>query len=77
MLFLGSITERLSVIALDAEDYTRFLSEAAERGIVGGTTYDALLAACALKTGAETIYTWNARHYSQCGPEVTRRLSTP
>ena len=36
-----------------------------------------VLAHCALKAKAETIYSWNGRHYAQCGPEVTRRLRTP
>jgi predicted nucleic acid-binding protein len=26
---------------------------------------------------AKAIYSWNGRHYMQCGPEVTRRLRTP
>jgi len=32
-------------------------------GIVGGAVYDALLAACALKAKAETLLSWNLRHY--------------
>ena len=43
-------------------------------GIVGGAIYDALLAACALKAKAETLFTWNLRHYGQFGPEVTEFL---
>ena len=42
---------------------------------IGGE--QAMLAHCALKAQAETIYSWNGRHYAQCGPEVTRRLRTP
>src|SRR5579872_6364225 len=49
MLFIGSIRERLSVIALDSEDYAEALRAAAALGVVGGSTYDALLAHCALK----------------------------
>ena len=77
MLFVNSVRERLSIIALTAEEYVSALEAAANLGITGGTVYDALLAQCAIKLGAETIYTWNLRHYAQCGPEVTRRLSTP
>ena len=29
---------------------------------MGGGIYDAMLAHCALKAEAETIYTWNDRH---------------
>jgi len=77
MLFVGSIRERLSIIALDGDEYADTLAVSAALGIVGGGIYDALLARCALKAKAEAIYTWNARHYGQCGPEVTRRLRTP
>jgi predicted nucleic acid-binding protein len=77
MLFIGEIRQRLSLIALDGEEYAAALETCAARGIVGGTVYDAMLAHCALKAEAETIYTWNERHYAQCGPEITRRLRTP
>lgn len=77
MLFIADIRERLAIVALDGEEYSNALQLAATRGIVGGGIYDAMLAHCALKTGAETIYTWNIKHYAQCGPEVRQRLRTP
>jgi hypothetical protein len=47
-------------------------------GVVGGAIYDAMLAHCALKAQAETIFSWNARLYPQCGlKDVTQRLRTP
>ncbi|HZQ25175.1 MAG TPA: PIN domain-containing protein [Terriglobales bacterium] len=77
MLFVGSIRERLSVIALDGDEYADALESASAYGIVGGTIYDAMLAYCALKAKAEAIYSWNGRHYSLCGNEITHRLRTP
>jgi len=77
MLFIGSIRERLSIIALDADEYADALEASAALGIVGGNIYDAMLAHCALKAKAKTIYTWNIRHYAQCGREVAGRLRTP
>jgi predicted nucleic acid-binding protein len=77
MLFVGSIQERLTIIALDAEDYINLLQASAAAGVVGGAIYDAILARCALKADVETIYTWNLRHYGQFGPDVARRLRTP
>jgi predicted nucleic acid-binding protein len=76
MLFIGNIRERLSIIALDGDEYARALESSAALGIVGGAIYDALLAACATKARAQAIYTWNARHYAQCGPAVTALLRT-
>jgi predicted nucleic acid-binding protein len=77
MLFVGSICDRLSLVSLDGEEYANALGAAAALGVVGGGIYDAMLAHCALKAQAETIYSWNARHYAQCGPDVTQRLRTP
>jgi predicted nucleic acid-binding protein len=77
MLFIGSIRERLSIIALSGDEYADALGASAARGIVGGGIYDAVLAHCAIKAEAEAIYSWNGRHDTQCGPEVTRRLRTP
>lgn len=77
MLFVGDIRERLSVVALTGEEYAEALQSFAALGVVGGATYDALLPRCAIKAGAGTIYSWNSRHYGQCGPDVIRRLRTP
>jgi predicted nucleic acid-binding protein len=77
MLFVGNICERLSLVALDGEEYLRALQVSAALGVVGGTVYDALLAQCAIKARAEIIYSWNEKHYAQCGPDVTQRLRRP
>lgn len=77
MLFIGSIRERLSIVALNGDEYADGIQSFAALGVVGGGIYDAMLARCAMKAQAETIYSWNSRHYAQCGPEVVRRLRTP
>ncbi len=77
MLFIGSVRERLSIIALTGNEYADALQTAATRDIVGGGIYDALLAYCARKAQAEVIYTWNTRHYSLCAHEVVQRIQTP
>ena len=77
MLFIGSIRERLSIMALSGDEYAKALEASAALGIVGGGIYDAMLAHCAIKSQAKAIYSWNSRHYAQCGPEVTRRLRSP
>ena len=77
MLFIGNIRERLGLIALDAEEHAAALESWSHHGVAGGTIYDALLASCALKADAETIYSWNLRHYQRFGSDVQRRLKTP
>jgi predicted nucleic acid-binding protein len=77
MLFIGNIRERLSIVALNGEEYADVLQGSAARGVIGGAIYDAMLAHCALKSKAQLIYTWNTRHYALCGREIAGRLRTP
>ena len=77
LLFIGDVSERLSLISLDGDEYTDALKTSAQLGIVGGNIYDAMLAYSALKAKATKIFTWNLRHYSLLGPSVTSRLATP
>lgn len=76
-LFLESIRERLALVALSGDEYSAAIREAAGAGVTGGTIYDALIAQCALKAKADTLYTWNTRHFEQFGPAIAKRLSTP
>jgi predicted nucleic acid-binding protein len=77
MLFLEDMARRLTFIALDAEEYWTAIADAAKSGVLGGLTYDALLARCALKAKVETIYTWNVGHFQQLGSHVARLIRTP
>jgi predicted nucleic acid-binding protein len=77
MLFLENMAERLTFIALDAQEYWAAIANAADSGVLGGLTYDALLARCALKAKAETIYTWNIAHFQPLGSSVAKLVKTP
>ena len=77
MLFVGNIRERLTVVGLTPDETFSMLQVNAALGLAGGAIYDALLAGCALKSGAEKLFTWNLRHYGQFGPKVDSLLQTP
>jgi predicted nucleic acid-binding protein len=77
LLFIGDIQSRLTLIALTGDEVAAALADAAACGITGGSIYDAMLAHCALKANAKTIFTGNVRHYALLGHEVTQRLSKP
>jgi len=55
---------------LTAAETWRALRRAQRRGLIGGQTYDMLIAACALKARASTIITWNVRHFAAAAPEI-------
>lgn len=74
---LEAISERFQVISLDGAEYLAAIRGAAANQIAGGTTYDVLIAACALRSGADRIYTWNNRHFNRFGPDIVQRLSSP
>ena len=77
LLFLSNIRERMSIITLTEKEYFKAVEASAAVGVTGGGIYDALLGHCALKAEAETIYTWNVKHFKRLGPEIAGRVATP
>jgi predicted nucleic acid-binding protein len=71
LLFLEDIRERLTVESLAADETWKLVADAAARGITGGMTYDLIQARCALKVHANVLYTWNSKHFSRLGKEVS------
>lgn len=63
---------------LDADDYLWVLRHVAERQARSGQVYDALILKCAERVEAETVYTWNIRHFRRIAwPEMAPRIRTP
>jgi predicted nucleic acid-binding protein len=77
LLFLGNIRDRMTIVSLDPQEYFRVLEAAAAMGLAGGGIYDAILGHCALKAEAESIYTWNVKHFTRLGAHITARVKTP
>ena len=77
VLFLEAIEERLMIVSLGSDEYLSAIRRAAGEGIVGGALYDYLLAACAVKAGAEVLYTWNLQDFRRLGADVAKRVRTP
>jgi predicted nucleic acid-binding protein len=77
LLFLEEVRSRVTPIVLNAEEYFATISRIAGRGLTGGRIYDALLLACAEKSGAQVIYTWNLQHFQAIAPHLADRIQTP
>ena len=75
--FIENIEQRLGFVSLTSEEYRNLIRLAASEGIAGGTLYDYLIASCAIKAGADTISTWNTKHYRLFGPEIVGKLRVP
>jgi predicted nucleic acid-binding protein len=77
LLALTAIESRFTIVALETREYLAAIRRFAAIGITGGTIYDALIAACALKAKADILYTWNVGHFMLLGDEVARKVRTP
>ncbi|HEV2486037.1 MAG TPA: PIN domain-containing protein [Terracidiphilus sp.] len=77
LLFLSDIRARLTIVALDSQEYLQMLEASAAAGIAGGSIYDAILGHCAIKAKAEVIYTWNTKDFLRLSPAVAGRVKTP
>jgi predicted nucleic acid-binding protein len=76
-LFVADLREKFQGIALTAEEYAATLDHQSAAGITGGAIYDAMIAQCAVKAGAEILLTWNLRDFARFGPEIGQLVKTP
>ncbi len=77
MRIAKQIRERLTLITLSEQEYLAALEVASSGNIVGAALYDALIAQCALKAGANALLTWNVRDFTRLGPSVAKLVKTP
>jgi predicted nucleic acid-binding protein len=75
--FVQDLERRLVPIALDAQEYLETIEKTAARGLTSGKIYDALLLACAAKSQAQIIYTWNLKHFHSIAPDLADRIQQP
>ena len=72
-----NIVKHFSVLALTAREYGELIAELGRTGAFGGQSYDALHLACARKSGAERILTFNVRHFAELAPELSSKITAP
>jgi predicted nucleic acid-binding protein len=77
LLFVREVRDRCRIVILDEDEYYETIVQAAEEGFSNGRVYDALLLRCAAKVKAETIYTWNLKHFRTINPRLADRIQTP
>ena len=77
LLFVQEVQSRLTLISLEQPEYVETIQRAAEVGFTSGRIYDALLLRAAAKCQAQTIYTWNLKHFRALAPELSANIRTP
>lgn len=65
------------LISLSADEAAGAIEAASQSNIKGGRIYDALLLACARKVDAETIYTFDVKHFRLIAPDLASRIVQP
>jgi predicted nucleic acid-binding protein len=60
----------VELIHLEPSDYQSSVTRLTDLGIQGGAIFDTLIATCALKVGAEKLYTLNLKHFVRLGEDV-------
>lgn len=64
-LLVDTFHGRARVVGLDGEEAWALMEEALTGEVSGGATYDAHIAACAKKAGADRLATFNRRHFER------------
>jgi predicted nucleic acid-binding protein len=77
MLFVNEVRSRLTPISLDEKEYLQTVQNCVDRGMTNGRVYDALLLGCAAKCSAQSILTWNLKHFQSIAPALASRIRTP
>lgn len=73
-----NILKTCSVVAADVAQYQEALIAVTDRGLPGAKIYDALLLACAARSGAERIYTFNLVDFRELArPDVLALIGAP
>lgn len=74
---IETFLKRLTPITLSPGEYVETLRNTARLGHSSGMIYDALHLACARKSNAQHIYTWNLKNLRSLAPDLADRIITP
>jgi predicted nucleic acid-binding protein len=76
-LIADNVVKHFSVVALTGKEYGELALELGQNNIVGGRAYDVLHLACAKKCGADRIYTFNVRDFTQLAGQLAGKITAP
>jgi predicted nucleic acid-binding protein len=73
-----NILEHFTLVPAGRDEYLEALNAVQDNGWPGAKIYDALLLACAARSGAERIYTFNLGDFKGlASPELQARIGSP
>ena len=72
-----NVAAHFEVVALTAREYAALLRTLAQRGVVGGAVYDAVILGAAAKAQVERIYTFNVADFRRLSADLRDRIVAP
>jgi len=76
-LIRENVLAALEVVPLLEDDYRAVLEHLSQTGIVGGSTYDALIVYAALKATVEQLVTLNVKDFRRVYPDLSELIVAP
>ena len=76
-LIHDNVLTTCQVIPLTQDDYETVIARLAERGLVGGVTYDALILHAAAKAQVDVIVTLNEKDFTRIDPSLASKITIP
>ena len=76
-LIAGDMFNAFEVVSLDATDYLRIVQAISDIGVLGGATYDALIAYSGLKASVDAVVTFNQRDFVRVCPALVGKVIYP
>jgi predicted nucleic acid-binding protein len=72
-----NVISSASLITLSGSDYAALIAELSQRGVIGGTVYDAVIAKAAELAQVDRLITINDAHFLQVWPGGAGRIASP
>ena len=76
-LIRDNVEATATIVSLSAADYRSVIKDLSERGIAGGSVYDALIAKAARKSKADRLLTLNPDDFERVWPNGTEIIHVP
>jgi predicted nucleic acid-binding protein len=76
-IITDNIVPNFQMVPMVRKDYLEALKTVADGGWSGAKIYDALIAGCAARCGAERIYTFNLSDFRRLAPNLVDRICAP
>ena len=76
-LIHDNVLTTCQVVPLTQGDYEAVIARLAERGLVGGLIYDALILYAAAKAQVDVIVTLNEKDFTRIDPSLANKITSP